>query len=131
LLGVSDHFDLNDSGGVDVTDLAYWVQELRGTSLGDANLDGVVNATDLNALALNWQQPSALWTGGDFTGDGFVDSADLNVLAVNWRNGADAAVPEPSSISLLLAAFTIVAGCARRCPCSDGLKTGLHPEGAD
>ena len=44
---------------------------------------------------------------GDFTGDEKTDAADLNALALNWNSGVAAAVaapavPEPSSISLLL-----------------------------
>ena len=73
---------------------------------GDANLDGQVNATDLNALALNWRSTFAAWSHGDFNGDSKVDALDLNTLALNWQHGVAAAtapaVPEPSSITLLL-----------------------------
>ena len=75
---------------------------------GDANLDGKVDATDLNALALNWRSEGAAWSQGDLTGDRNVDASDLNALALNWQSGvasaaaAPAAVPEPSSITLLL-----------------------------
>ncbi len=34
---------------------------------GDANLDGVVNLLDLNALATNYGRTSQNWLGGDFT----------------------------------------------------------------
>ena len=43
---------------------------------------------------------------GDLNGDGDVNVADLNILGVNWqtwRDGMPAAVPEPSSVALLLA----------------------------
>ena len=57
---------------------------------GDANLDGKVDAADLNVLAQNWQRSDGVdWEGGDFTGDGRVDAADLNVLAQNWLAGID------------------------------------------
>lgn len=62
---------------------------------GDANLDGTVDALDLNALALSWRGEAG-WHGGDFTADGLVDAADLNLLAVNWRHAAASPVPEPS-----------------------------------
>ena len=39
---------------------------------GDANLDGLVNATDLNALALSWHGSEKVWSEGDFTGEGIV-----------------------------------------------------------
>lgn len=75
---------------------------------GDANLDGIVDVTDLGALATNWQT-SANWLGGDFNSDDFVDVSDLGILATNWQSSSgslDAAlaavginytsVPEPS-----------------------------------
>ena len=57
---------------------------------GDANGDGVVDAQDLNTVALNWQQ-SVMGgaSDGDFDDNGFVDAADLNLLALNWQHGVD------------------------------------------
>jgi hypothetical protein len=85
---------------------------------GDANIDGKVDAFDLNLLASHWQQQSgALWSVGDFTGDGIVNAFDLNALAANWQFGvggglvaalaafpglSGAAVPEPASLSVLV-----------------------------
>jgi hypothetical protein len=84
--------------------------------LGDANLDGVVDAFDLNVLASNWQAGGRLWTEGDFTADGVVDAFDLNALAGNWQRSDGgsleaalaahpllraAAVPEPASLGAL------------------------------
>ena len=104
-------FDLTGEGTVDEADLTRWLSEAaarNGVSqeeylAGDSNLDGSVDATDLNNLALNWQQEIARWSGGDFSADGVVDSADLNELALNWRQSipmastASAQVPEPSA----------------------------------
>jgi hypothetical protein len=69
-------------------------------------LDGVNDASDLNALALNWQDANTnTWTGGNFTGAG-VDAADLNGLALGWQQSIAAAgataVPEPASLLLLV-----------------------------
>ena len=81
------------------------------TWFGDANLDLQVNATDLNALALNWRRTDAdSWSQGDFNGDRIVNAADLNQLALNWRSGvnpapASAAVPEPAGVLLLSLGF--------------------------
>ncbi len=53
---------------------------------GDANLDGVVDAEDLNRLALHWGDTSNVgWFEADFNGDGVVDSADLNQIGINWH----------------------------------------------
>ena len=99
---------MNGDELVDTNDIHYWVTDLKSTWIGDANLDGQVNAADLNALALNWRSTAAAgWSQGDFTGDEIVDASDLNMLALNWRSGVAAAasasaVPEPSSITLLL-----------------------------
>lgn len=86
---------------------------------GDANLDGVVDITDLGALATNWQS-SGDWMQGDFDRSGFVDISDLGLLATNWQSGAGelslwtlldelgipgAAVPEPSVALTWIAAM--------------------------
>ncbi len=111
----SDRFDLDSNGSVDNADVDQWLlaaAEENGLSKpyvpGDSNLDGAVDAGDLNNLALNWRQNVASWSGGDFTANGVVDSADLNELALNWRQSiamaspASAAVAEPAGFFLLL-----------------------------
>lgn len=75
---------------------------------GDANEDGRVDASDLNAIGLNWQQMDKSWSDGDFTGDGIVDAADLNVVGLNWQTGVPAAaVPEPSAVVLFAGSLLI------------------------
>ena len=77
---------------------------------GDANFDGRVDGCDLTILACNWSGgidpwPMPGWTEGDFNGDGKVDGSDVTILAGNWQFGvalATTAVPEPSSLVLLL-----------------------------
>jgi len=76
--------------------------------VGDANLDGKVGIADLGALADNYgATQAATWARGDFNGDGRVGVADLGALADNYGAGrASATVPEPTALSLLLAAVT-------------------------
>ena len=110
-------FDTDGNEIVDGDDRTAWV-ELRGTFVGDVDLDGQVNAADLNALALNWRADDAIsWAQGDFNGDGLVNAIDLNDLALNWQSGvmqADSAVPEPSTTVLLLLGSTIMLNGRRR-----------------
>ncbi len=109
-------FDLSGDGSVDDADVSKWLSDaahingFRESYLdGDSNLDGTVDAADLNNLALNWQQSIDKWSGGDFTADGVVNSADLNALALHWRqsiamaSSATAPVPEPSAWLLTFA----------------------------
>ncbi len=53
---------------------------------GDANLDGVVNVDDLNAVLSNWNESGQAWTEGDMTGDGMVNVDDLNAVLSGWNN---------------------------------------------
>jgi autotransporter-associated beta strand protein len=57
---------------------------VRYTVLGDANLDGTVNALDFNALATNYGAASQSWVQGDFNYDGTVNSADFADLAASY-----------------------------------------------
>jgi hypothetical protein len=97
-------FNLDDelTRFVNKEDQRIWVEDLAGTNFGDANLDGMVSAADLNAVGVNWLG-AAGWSEGDFTGDGIVNAADLNVLGLNWQKGVSAAasaVPEPAAATL-------------------------------
>jgi hypothetical protein len=130
-LGYGDNANLNKSTfaghSVDASSIL-----IAFTYVGDANLDGQVDVTDLGALAENWQA-SAMWTGGDFNYDGFVDVSDLGILATNWQLGVgsplgpgslDAAmaavglgnvsVPEPASVGLIGLSLTGLIGRRRR-----------------
>ncbi len=116
-------FDLNGDSVVDDLDRDAWLAEagpgngFTGPYLvGDANLDGGVNAQDLNALGLTWQSDNNNWTNGNFTGGG-TNSGDLNALALNWQQSVPAAaqaVPEPAGLAMLLSVLTVFCMVARR-----------------
>jgi autotransporter-associated beta strand protein len=102
--------------------------EVKYTLLGDANLDGLVNGSDFNILAANFNQSITGWDQGDFNYDGLVNASDFNVLAANFNQGVSgtasagdvaaldafamanglslptSSVPEPASMGLMMAA---------------------------
>jgi autotransporter-associated beta strand protein len=108
--------------------------EVRFTLLGDTNLDGKVDVTDLGNLASSYGADSgALWVSGDTNYDGKVDVTDLGNLASNYGGqlasgsamtasslatiapGAGvAAVPEPGGLSVLTAVTIGLAARRRR-----------------
>ncbi|HWP39859.1 MAG TPA: endonuclease/exonuclease/phosphatase family protein [Tepidisphaeraceae bacterium] len=73
---------------------------LRASFAGDANLDGIVNAIDLEALALGWQQTDAFWSAGDFTYDGLVNLRDLFLLAQNWQQSSQSLYERLTALGL-------------------------------
>jgi fibronectin-binding autotransporter adhesin len=97
-------------GGENVDESAVLV---RYTKFGDANLDGVVDFTDLARLAQSYNTTVAgstesWWARGDFTYDGIVDFNDLAKLAQNYNTALPSqAVPSGSAdfSSDLAAAF--------------------------
>ena len=68
---------------------------------GDANIDGVVNAEDVEILASNWLKNDATWRMGDFNRDGKIDDIDATLLASNWLACINASVPEPNTLILI------------------------------
>ena len=115
-------FDLTSDGVVDESDRVYWVTQLKGTFFGDANLDGAVNASDLNEIGVHWRATGDFgWARGDFDASGTIDAADLNALGAHWNNGLSdgrglsVAVPEPSTIASILVGLIGVLGHCRRC----------------
>jgi len=85
--------------------------------LGDATLDGQVDAADAAVLAAHWLTPTgARWQDGDFNTDGAVDDLDASILAASWHyTAATAAVPEPA-LPLLLSplVLALLMWCRRR-----------------
>jgi hypothetical protein len=101
---------------------------VRQTLLGDTNLDGNVDFTDLAKMAQYYNKPltvsgASWWAAGDFNYDGQVDFLDLACLAQNYNTALTAApipgatptfeqdlaaafasVPEPAFLAPLLAA---------------------------
>jgi polyhydroxybutyrate depolymerase len=94
------------------------------TRTGDANLDGVVDDVDVTILSANYAPgvPQPHWALGDFDYNGFVDDADVTLLGVFYDPTAEplltpaagpngvVAVPEPSNVALILAAFSTAVG---------------------
>ncbi len=52
---------------------------------GDANLDGVVNFSDLNKVLTNYNSTGMTWSQGDFNYDGVVNFTDLNKILTNYN----------------------------------------------
>jgi hypothetical protein len=115
-------FDVNSDGVVDTFDRQYWVEELRNTYFGDANLDGEFNSLDLVTVfqAAEYEDAAdgnSTWRTGDWNGDGDFSSRDL-VLAFQsggYETGPRAAthsVPEPKNVvaCLFVGVFMIVRG---------------------
>ena len=80
---------------------------------GDSNLDGVFDTADftLSMKSGGFEdlvQGNSDWNGGDWNQDGEFDSSDIRIaFELNWfsempSTSTTAAVPEPSSIALLL-----------------------------
>ena len=93
----------------------------RLTYYGDANLDGVVNATDYTRLDAGYVGGLTGWGNGDFNYDGVVDGSDYALMdnaydqqaatATVAAQPAAAAVPEPGSVA---AAGLLATWAARR-----------------
>jgi hypothetical protein len=96
------HYGLGYANGKDnvVSGLSSGQIEVKYTLLGDANLDGLVNGSDFNIVAANFNQSITGWDQGDFNYDGLVNAADFNELAANFNQGASGA-SGASSVAVL------------------------------
>ncbi len=91
--------------------------EIMFTLLGDANLDGTVNAEDFTPFSQNLGQGGTMWDDGDFNYDGTVNSEDFTPFSANIGQTASLAaqagvlegnsfsvanVPEPMSAGMMV-----------------------------
>jgi hypothetical protein len=103
-------YDLNADAVVDSGDVAVWISDVFNSWLGDANLDGEFNSSDLVAVLASGTyeaEMDAVWSTGDFNGDGQTNSSDLVAALAGggYEQGprpAVAAVPEPSTLVLAI-----------------------------
>ena len=105
-------FDLNRDNIVDIEDHRYWVESIKSTYIGDANLDGEFNSSDLIQVFQLAEYEDLIpenstWTTGDWTGDFEFDSTDF--IAAFQGGGYEigsrsiaASVPEPNLSTLAL-----------------------------
>ncbi len=109
-LAISEAADLGltDFGGAPVDETAVL---LKFTYVGDANLDGQVDALDYERVDLAIGNAGVFGTAqGDLNYDGVVDALDYEQIDLNIGNGvgsplAGIVVPEPGSAVLLVAAI--------------------------
>lgn len=111
-------YDLDGDGDVDIDDRAVWVNTIKETWFGDANLDGEFNSSDFVAafVASKYETGEhASWSEGDWNGDQVFNTSDF-VTAFQSdgyekgpRMAALNAVPEPTSIAMFLIGMVFVA----------------------
>ena len=120
-------YDLNGDNLVNFTDREIWVNDLKNSWIGDANLNGEFNSGDMVqvfARGLYETGNPAGWEDGDFNGDTVFGSGDMVAAFVaggyeqglrpNGPNPAVSAVPEPHTLGLLAAGLVMLAALTRR-----------------
>jgi len=104
-------YDLNGDSAVNDADRTVWVEDLKNTYFGDANLDGEFSSADFVAVFTIGQYEdgvanNSFWEGGDWNGDGEFSSSDFVTAftAGGYEIGpraAVASVPEPTSLGFV------------------------------
>jgi len=110
------NYDLTSSGGAaNQADVDTLIRTILHSEYGDANLDGIVNALDFNALAAKFGQVNTGWSGADFDGNGTVGSGDFTLLSqhfgfryVDPLAGLGTVVPEPICLPIVIATAALI-----------------------
>ena len=93
--------------------------------LGDSNIDGTVDLTDLSTVLNNFGSTTSAWTSGNFDGAATIDLTDLSDVLNNFGasnpnptsasgGGAVAAIATPEPASLAVAGIALAALITRR-----------------
>ena len=110
-VSTDNYYDVNEDGVLTEADLRIWVEDIKGTHMGDANLDGKVDLTDFSVVVDHFGRPGG-WNQGDFTADGLISFPDFLQLAENFMkqpgDGAVAAVPEPRGAGMALLCTVLI-----------------------
>ena len=117
-----ERFDLTGDGLVDADDIEFWVLDLFGTSLGDANLDNTVDFSDFLRFAQNFgSEELVVWQDGDFDADGAVGFSDFlafsrafGITGTSQSAAQAASVPEPNALLLGIFSLGVVGLLTRR-----------------
>jgi hypothetical protein len=107
----ASELDLDGNGSIELADLRIWVEDLRNTYFGDANLDGEFSSRDFVTVftAQEYEDDidgNSTWREGDWNADGDFNTRDF--VAAFTGGGYEkgprpaVAVPEPSAVVLLL-----------------------------
>lgn len=115
--GNNDHtFDVDGDGTVTPADLSAFVTVEIGAVIGDLDLTGEVNSSDLGLLLNGFGATTGvLYSNGDINANGLVDSMDLGLLLNSFgQSAAVIAVPEPSSPGLMFFAAALLLGIRPR-----------------
>ena len=134
-IGYADSADPGDPAGLPSGEL-----EVKFTLLGDANLDGTVNAEDFTPFSANLGASGAVWDEGDFNYDGNINAEDFTPFSQNLNQSANQAgnlataasgsnlsnVPEPASVGLMVAAGLGILGRRSRAQAGDEIVSGFR-----
>ena len=120
-------FDLTNDGLVNFDDRKEWVEVLKNTWIGDANLDDEFNSSDMVEVFVQGKYETGetvTWAEGDWDGNTKFQSGDMVAAFVGggYEKGkrpqpAVSAVPEPSAMLLSLVALAALAAIRRRVEC--------------
>ncbi|MHC4562200.1 MAG: S8 family serine peptidase [Planctomycetota bacterium] len=86
-------YDLDGDGDADTADVDVLIHDILNTEYGDANMDGLVDATDLAIFKASFGG-NGLWAEGNFNGDSLVDITDLAILSANFGFQRPAEAPQ-------------------------------------
>ncbi|MEM1445233.1 MAG: hypothetical protein AAGF84_04205 [Planctomycetota bacterium] len=106
MLAGDEWTDLNGDGVNNDLDTVAYVEGFLSQLMGDANLDGIVDQTDLNLVLTGWGEGGLGWGDGNFGGADAIDQFDLNAVLTNWGassapNFEGFAIPEPAAAAVL------------------------------
>lgn len=126
IVGGDVAFDLTGDGALGITDQLQWLS-LAGAKhnasgqpylVGDTDLNGMVNSTDLGLLLNNFgaTEANVAYTHGDLNADSMVDSVDLGLLLNNFdkSSASTASVPEPGALVHLAFSMLVLWGWRQR-----------------